>query len=165
MNGISLQVAQVAHRLDRLTDMAIDNLIEPEPYQAKKQALMLERQRLAEMRADAERNALDPGAARRFLELATNLATLYQSAAKAQKRRIVEWATLNRLASGKSLCFEPSKWLLGTQTMLGVLCCAEQRDDSRTDPGNLADLIRSADRILWHDLRPDDLLTDCGQAS
>ena len=138
--GIDLQAAQVEQRLDRLTDMALDSLIEPAAYQAKKHTLMLEQQRIAELRAQAEKNAINPGMVRRFLELATNLALLYQSAAKAQKRRIVEWATLNRLASGKSLYFEPSKWLLDTQTMLGVLCGAEQRDNSRIiDP----DVLRS----------------------
>ncbi len=146
IKGIDLQAAQVEHRLDRLTDMALDNLIEPEVFQAKKQSLMLEQRRLAELRSEAEQNATNPTAVRRFLELATSLATLYQSAAKAQKRRIVEWATLNRLASGKSLCFEPSKWLLDTQTMLSVLCCAEQRDDSRTDGRALNNLI---DDLEW----------------
>ena len=151
IRGIDLQAAQVEHRLDRLTDMALDNLIEPEAYQAKKRSLMLEQKRVTEMRDEAARNAADPGAVRRFLELATNLTTLYQSAAKAQKRRIVEWATLNRLASGKSPCFEPSKWLLETQTMLGVLCCAEQRDDSRTDARALADLIDSVTKLSQQD--------------
>lgn len=148
IKGIDLQAAQVEHRLDRLTDMALDNLIEADAYQAKKLSLLLEQKRVTEMRDETARNAADPGAVRRFLELATNLAMLYQSAAKAQKRRIVEWATLNRLASGKSLYFEPSKWLLETQTILGVLCCAEQRDDSRTDGQQLAELIGSASGIL-----------------
>ena len=151
IKGIDLQIAQVAHRLDRLTDMAIDNLIEPKPYQVKKQALMLEQQHLAELRVEAGKNAVNPGVVRRFLELATNLALLYHSAAKAEKRRIVEWATLNRLASGKSLCFEPSKWLLDTQNLLGVLCCAEQRDDSRTDPREFAKLIDSFEKISQQD--------------
>lgn len=138
--GIDLQTAQVEQRLDRLTDMALDNLIEPATYQAKRRSLMLEQQRLAELRADTEKNAANPAVVQRFLELATNLVTLYQSAAKAQKRRIVEWATLNRLASGKSLCFEPSNWLLETQHMLSVLCCADARDNSRIiDP----DVLRS----------------------
>jgi site-specific DNA recombinase len=152
IKAIDLQAAQVEHRLDRLTDMALDNLIEPDAYQAKKQTLMLEQSRVAEMRAEVAINATNPTTVRRFLELATNLATLYQSAAKAQKRRIVEWATLNRLASGKSPCFEPSKWLLDTQTMLGVLCGAEQRDDSRTNPRDLRDLIDSAIKITQPDV-------------
>ena len=157
VKGIDLQAAQVEHRLDRLTDMALDNLIEPETYQAKKRALMLEQKRLSELQEEAAKNAANPTAAQRFLELATNLAALYQSAAKAQKRQIVEWATLNRLASGKSICFEPSKWLLETQTMLGVLCCAEGRDNSRTVVRAFAKLIVSSDKIFQTE-RP------CGQS-
>ena len=155
IKGIDLQAVQIEHRLDRLTDMALDNLIEPEAYQAKKLALMLEQKRVAEMRADAAKNAINPATVRRFLELATNLATLYQSAAKAQKRRIVEWATLNRLASGKSICFEPSKWLLETQTMLGVLSGAEHRDGSRINGAALNLVITSVEKISRHELPPD----------
>jgi site-specific DNA recombinase len=149
--GIKLQSAQVESRLDRLTDMALDNLIEPDAYQAKKQSLMLEQQRLAELQTEAAKNADNPSAVRKFLELATNLATLYQSAAKAQKRRIVEWATLNRLASGKSICFEPSKWLLDTQILLSVLYGAERLDDSRTDTRDLRYLIDSVVELSQRD--------------
>lgn len=147
VNGITLQAAQVEHRLDRLTDMALDNLIEPEAYQKKKQSLMLEQQRLAELQAEVTKNAANPSAVQRFLELATSLAALYQSAAKAQKRRIVEWATLNRLASGKSLYFEPSRWLLDTQNILGVLCCAADRDNTRINIEEVDHLTEGLGRI------------------
>jgi site-specific DNA recombinase len=131
IKGIELQASKVEQRLDCLIDMMIDNLIEPDSYQTKKQSLMIEQRRLAELQAEVTKNAANPTAVQKFLELATNLAVLYQSAAKAQKRRIVEWATLNRLASGKSAYFAPSKWLIDTQNMLGVLQCAEGRDNSR----------------------------------
>jgi site-specific DNA recombinase len=152
INGITLQAVQVEHRLDRLTDMALDNLIEPEAYQKKKQSLMLEQQRLAELQAETAKNTANPDAIQRFLELATSLTALYQSAAKAQKRRIVEWATLNRLASGKSLYFEPSKWLLDTQNILGVLCCAADRDKTRISIEEVDHLTEGLGRILQRDV-------------
>lgn len=84
---------------------------------------------------------------RKFLELTTNLAKLYDSATKYERRRIVEWATLNRTATGKSVCIEPSKWLTGTKSMLAALSCAHQRDSSRTfDPSvlrSIEDLVRN----------------------
>lgn len=155
IDGIAFQAAQVENRLDRLTDMALDNLIEPDAYQKKKQSLMLEQQRLTELQTEVAKNAANPNAVKRFLELATSLAAFYQSAAKAQKRRIVEWATLNRLASGKSLYFEPSKWLLDTQNILGVLCCAEQRDSTRITIEKVDHLTEGLSRILQRDVFSD----------
>jgi site-specific DNA recombinase len=149
IKGIELQASQVEQRLDRLTDMMIDNLIEPEGYQTKKQSLMIEQRRLAELQTEATKNAANPNVIQKFLELATNLAVLYQSAAKAQKRRIVEWATLNRLASGKSAYFEPSKWLIDTQNMLGVLQCAEDRPSSRMGRDDLDMMISSMEKITY----------------
>jgi site-specific DNA recombinase len=147
VNSIKLQEAQAVRRLDRLTDMALDNLIEPDAYQTKKQALMIEQQRLAEMRTQAERNDADPDATQKFLELATNLAALYQSAAEPQKRRIVEWATSNRRASGKSVYLEPSKWLAGTKELLGVLSCADDRPYSRRGTDMLNEILTPLQRI------------------
>jgi hypothetical protein len=89
--------------------------------------------------------------ARRFLELATNLALLYDSATKPEKRRIVEWATSNRTATEKCVCFEPSKWLKGTKTMLAALSSADARDYSRTEARAFADLIDSVSKLSQQD--------------
>ena len=140
-SAIRLQRDQVTARMDRLMDMLLDGLIDRDAFQAKKQALLLEQRRLDEQHEQATSNTVTEGALRKFLELATNLALLYQSAAKPEKRRIVEWATSNRTASGKSVCFEPSKWLKGTKAMLDALSCAEQRPNSRIlDPDVLHSL-------------------------
>jgi len=120
-SAIRLQRDQVAARLDRLMDMVLDGMIDGDTFHAKKQALLLEQARLDEQLENAASNTVTETALRRFLELATNLALLYQSAATHEKRRIVEWATSNRTASGKSVCFEPSKWLTGTKVMLAAL--------------------------------------------
>ncbi|MEQ1881716.1 MAG: recombinase family protein [Burkholderiales bacterium] len=125
--ALKLQADQVAARLDRLTDMLLDGLIDSEAFQVKKQALLIEQRRLDEQRDFAIANTVSEGSLRKFLELATNLAQLYQSAAKPEKRRIVEWATSNRTATGKSICFEPSNWLTGTKAMLDALSSAWKR--------------------------------------
>lgn len=138
--GIELQRDQAAARFDRLTDMVLDGLIDGNAFQAKKQALLIEQRRIEEQLAIAKSNTVTEATVRRFLELATNLALLYDSAAKPEKRRIVEWATSNRTATGKSVYFEPSKWLKGTKAMLDSLSCAQERDSSRIfDP----DVLRS----------------------
>jgi site-specific DNA recombinase len=138
--SIKLQRDQVAARLDRLTDVMLDGHIDGEAYQAKKRVLLLEQQGINERLAEATLNTVSEVRVRKFLELATSLTLLYQSATKPEKRRIVEWATLNRTATGKSVCFEPSKWLIGTKVILAALSCAETRDNSRIfDP----DILRS----------------------
>lgn len=145
--AIELRRNQVMARLGRLTDMMLDGLIDGDAFQVKKQALLIEQCRIDEQFAAATLNTVSEGRVRRFLELATNLALLYQSAAKHEKRRIVEWATLNRVATGKSVCFKPSKWLMGTKTMLGALSSEEERDNSRIfDP----DVLRSLPPIESH---------------
>ena len=149
--AIELQREQVAARIERLTDMMLDGLIDGHAFQAKKQALLIEQRRVDEQLALTALNTVSEARVHRFLELATNLAQLYDSAAKPEKRRIVEWATLNRTATGKSVCFEPSKWLTGTKTMLAALSCADVRDDSRTDDLDLANLVRSAEKAMRSD--------------
>ncbi len=130
--GLALQLDQVTARLDRLTDMHLDGLIDADGFQTKKGALLIEQRRIEEQLAIANLNTISEATVRKFLELTTSLARLYASATKHEKRRIVEWATLNRTATGKSVCFEPSNWLTGTKTMLAALSCAHQRDNSRT---------------------------------
>ncbi len=125
-----LQVDQVTARLDRLTDLLLDGLIDRDAFQVKKEALLIKQQRLADENAIAGANTVTEARLRKFLELATSLTQLYQKAAKPEKRRIVEWATSNRTAAKKSVHFEPSKWLTGTKELLDVLSCALAR--SRT---------------------------------
>jgi hypothetical protein len=142
--ALLLQKEQVSARLDRLTDMHLDDLIDAEGFQSKKTALLIEQRRIDEQLEAANSNRVDEANVRRFLELTTSLAGLYDSATKHEKRRIVEWSTLNRTATGKSVCFEPSNWLTGTKSMLAALSGAHQRDNSRTfDP----ELIRSLDAL------------------
>ena len=139
-----LQADQAAARLDRLTDLLLDGMIEKEAYQAKKEALLIEQQRLVEEHACAAENTVTAFRLRKFLELTTNLARLYQIAAKPEKRRIVEWATSNRIASQEGLCFEPSKWLTGTKEVLDVLLCADARNDSRI---SVLDVVHSISKL------------------
>ncbi|MFU7529309.1 hypothetical protein [Qipengyuania sp. ASV99] len=130
--ALSLQLDQISARLDRLTDMHLDGLIDGEGFQNKKAILLVEQRRIEEQIEVAGLSAVDEANVRRFLELTTNLAGLYDSATKHEKRRIVEWATLNRTATGKSVCFEPSNWLTGTKALLAALYCAHKQDNSRT---------------------------------
>ena len=142
--ALKLQRDQVAARMDRLMDMVLDGMIDGDEFQTKKQALLIEQARLDEKLENAASNSVSEANLRKFLELVTSLAGLYDSGTKPEKRRIVEWATSNRSATGKSVCFEPSKWLTGSKAMLAALSCADARDGSRIfDP----DVLRSLSHL------------------
>ena len=142
-----LQADQVAARLNRLTDLLLDDMIDNDTFQTKKAALLFEQRRLTEQHANAAANTVTEAMLQKFLELASSLVQLYQKAAKPEKRRIVEWATSSRTATGKSVYFEPSKWLTGTKELLDVLSCADARDDFRRHTDMLPDICRSFERI------------------
>jgi site-specific DNA recombinase len=146
-----LQADQVTARLDRLTDLLLDGMIDKDAYQTKKAALLIEQRRLAEEHDFAAENTVTEFRLRKFLELATNLTQLYQRAAQPEKRRIVEWATSNRTATGKGVYFEPSKWLSGTKELLDVLSCADARDNSRSHTDMLPEIVSSSERIIQPD--------------
>lgn len=132
MAAIKLRRDQLAARLERLTDMRLDALIDDEAFQSKQKALRLEQAELDEQLASAHAKTVTETMVRKFLELASSLAQLYETATNVEKRQIVEWATSNRTVSRESACFEPSKWLEGSKSMLDALSCAQQRDNSRT---------------------------------
>lgn len=153
--ALSLRKDQTASRLDRLTDMHLDGLIDREGYQAKKEALLVEQRQIVDQLQAASSRALTEDDLRRFLELTTNLATLYDSATKQEKRRIVEWATLNRTSTGNSVSFEPSKWLLDTKRTLAALSSAHRRDNSRTLNLNILCTFRHFAQLQRGDARLD----------
>jgi site-specific DNA recombinase len=147
-----LQAAQVSARLDRLTDLLLDSVIDKDLFQAKKEALLVEQLRLAEEHENADKNTVTESMLQKFLELVTNLAELYKSATKPEKRRIVEWASSNRTATEKGLYFEPSNWLTSTKELLDVLLCADSRNESRRLLDTFPTMLRPLRRIT----RPDE---------
>ena len=131
LSATKLQVGRNRSRLERLTDMLVDDVIDESTYRSKKQSLLIEQRRLEQEVAKLQNNRLSRGNAEKFLELATSLAGLYQSTDKINKRRVLEWSTSNRSVSGKSLYLEPSSRLCETHELLSVLSCAQHRPNSR----------------------------------
>ena len=109
--AVDLQLVRVTQRLERLTDALIDQLIDQETFNSRKESLLLEkarleqaRVRLADMRAELRETT-------RFLEHAKSLAANYISAEPSEKREFIAWATSNRTVIGKNVCLEPANWL------------------------------------------------------
>ena len=132
LSAIKLQVGRNHSRLERLTDMLVDDVIDESTYNSKKQSLLIERRRLEQEMTKLRKIRLSGGNTEKFLELATSLTGLYQSTNKVNKRRVLEWSTSNRSVSGKNLYLEPSNRLCETQELLGVLSCAQSRPNTRT---------------------------------
>jgi DNA invertase Pin-like site-specific DNA recombinase len=100
--AVSLQLAQVKERLNRLTDAYIDRLIERELFEQRKSALLLERtdleQRLAEWE-DGRRNPADE--LLNFLERADGAYLAYKHGLPEERRDLLDALTSNRTVSGK----------------------------------------------------------------
>ncbi len=130
--GHMLQLAKIERRLANLTDALLDDLVDQETFKHRQEKLLLEQRKIRQKLAEQAGMAPSVDMVRRFLELLKNLAEHYVIATADEKREIVEIATSNRRVNGKTVYIEPSKWLSDTQNMLGVLCCAQSRDTSRT---------------------------------
>jgi site-specific DNA recombinase len=147
LSATKLQVGRNQSRLERLTDMLVDDVIDETTYHSKKQSLLIEQRRLEQEVAKLRNNRLSRGNAEKFLELATSLAGLYQSTDKINKRRVLEWSTSNRSVSGKSLYLEPSSRLCETHELLSVLSCALSRPNSRMFDWSVIDSIKSLESL------------------
>lgn len=127
-----MQIELITQRLERLTDTLLDRLIDGDAFNARKQALLLERATVEEkMEADAKK-ALEPSRVHKFLELVKSLYATYLIATKDEKRQIVQNSTSNRTVFGKKVFVEPSNWLRNTENALGVLLCPHDAPDSRS---------------------------------
>ncbi len=118
--NIELQLANLNSHLGRLTDALIDQLIDKDTFNDRKQSLMLEQARLNEELDNQRQNKASPSRVRKFLELIKSLAQLYLSAASPQKRQITEWATSNRVIKEKNVYLEPANWLIAAEQALAV---------------------------------------------
>ncbi len=131
-NAIDMQLANVADRLMKLEDAAIDQIIAQDNFLKRKEKLLLEQAKLEKERAKLAQTKQNPHIIRGFLERLKNLAEHYKNAEPAEKREIVEIATSNRIVDCKKVLVEPANWILATQDALGVLGCADVRATSRT---------------------------------
>src|ERR1039457_2840386 len=101
--ALTLQLAQIEDRLNRLTDAYIDRLIEKDLFEQRKSALLVGRtdveQRLAEWK-NGKRNPADELLL--FLERADSAYLAYKLGLAEEKRDLLDSVTSNRLVSGKT---------------------------------------------------------------
>lgn len=127
-----LQLSRIDARLERLTDALVDRLIDGQTFKARKEALVLERQRVLDEVRELRSIPAHGTNLRRFLELAKSLAGHYQLGDRHERRQIVELATSNRVIAGKHIRLEPQNWLHCLQDLAAVPSGEHQRPKSRT---------------------------------
>lgn len=127
-----LQLAQIDSRLERLTDVMLDGVIDQETYAKRKEALLLERIRVEAILENARNKRSDAWHVEKFLELIKSLVELYRIANPPEKRELVEITTSNRMVAEKNISVEPSNWLTSAEGVLSVYWGAHRRPKSRS---------------------------------
>lgn len=130
--ALELQLADEEHRLNRLEDLLLDEVIGEEGYLRKKQKLQL---RLTDLR-EALRKLPDQQALaahqRQLAELRKSLVLLYEKANRTEKRVLIENVWPNRTVIGKKPSFEAYSWVIKGENRSPLLGGTQQRDIDRT---------------------------------
>lgn len=104
--ALSIKIAQLTERLNRVTDAWIDGTLDREIFEDRKAALIAERRALTDRRADFEANrASVPDELEKFVELAGSAYLLYRNASVEKKRRLLRLLMSNCTADRKTLGF------------------------------------------------------------
>jgi len=127
-----LQLANVATRLDRLTDALLDQLIDKATFQERKASLLEEQKKLENVLAEAGNIDGSRALAEKYLELTKSLILSHGLAKRAQKARLVKIVMSNCSIAGKKLSLQPYNWLCDVETTLHTLCGAPDQDRTRT---------------------------------
>ncbi|MBL4662092.1 MAG: recombinase family protein, partial [Flavobacteriaceae bacterium] len=129
--GYALQLSQIDERMAKLEDAAIEQIIDKDGFNKRKQELLLEKARLQEEQQRAAENRLTPDRVRQFLELLKSLAYSYEIAKPARKREFVQLFTSNRIVTGKNVYLEPVNWLMAAKNVLAVTAGDPHQHTSR----------------------------------
>ncbi len=130
--ALSLRIADDERRIDRLEDLLIDESLSPEAFQRKRREIQL---RITDLRDQLEKLPNPSALVERqtqLAELRKNLALLYESANRAEKRMIIENVWPNRTVAGKKIVFEPYSWVTKAENDLALLGGVHERYRDRT---------------------------------
>lgn len=144
-NHLSLhtQMHAIDERMEKLTDAAIEKIIDAETFHTRRGALLIKKQQLENQAKELEQMQAAAEDVRRFLERVKSLVYQYEMAIRSEKRELVECTTSNRRVLGKSLTFEPSDWLVPVQAIAAVSNGAHPQPNSRRGPEYTAQQIEA----------------------
>jgi site-specific DNA recombinase len=96
LGNLNLTLQQVSERLNRLTDAYLDGTIEKETYEERKAALLFEKRAIEDRLNDLKTGkASIPEEVQKFIELAGDAYSLYQTPITEKKRRLLKTVTSN----------------------------------------------------------------------
>lgn len=150
----TFELTKLKERISRLTDKFVDDLIDEETYQTKKEAFLLEQTKLERLVTEGSTKQTLLGNLDRFLERAKNLYFNYETAYEPEKRSLVKFATSNRRVTGKKVYLEPSNLLAYLSNAVFLMECAPYADKNRTKKP-YGELIANIDDIDWPDMSND----------
>lgn len=126
-------LAAVNARLSRLTDLLLDDKIEPGEHDEKRASLLAERMRLEQDLAALDAGELDVVAImREIVGLARSPETLYESADTTQKRQLLEIVMSDCIAHGKTLEFSVREPFATIASRHSLRSCRQLYDTPRT---------------------------------
>ncbi|MEM8971721.1 MAG: recombinase family protein [Pseudomonadota bacterium] len=129
---VQMRINLVEARLNKLTDALLDELIDQDVFNQKREALLLEQANLKEEKAERlVRPSLTVDRIDKFLELMESLYLTYLFADPAEKREIAQLTTSNRSIAGKSVFVEPHHWLVQASNTMDTLSGAPYTGSSR----------------------------------
>lgn len=106
VGNLTVKLEQVSDRLSRLTDALLDGTVEKEIYQERKASLLLEKRSLEDRLNDLKSNRTSiPQEVQKFIELAGDVYSLYQTSISDKKRRLMKIVTSNCCADAETLDF------------------------------------------------------------
>jgi site-specific DNA recombinase len=106
LGNLNVKLQQVAERLTRLTDVYLDQALERDLYEERKTALLFERRAIEDQLRDFKTNKKSiPDELQKFVELAGDAYSLYQTAIPEKKRRLLKIVTSNLTADQETLDF------------------------------------------------------------
>ena len=149
--AINLQLANVAARLEKLTDALLDQLIDKQTFLERKDRLKEERASCEKQLREDERKPNQKAIAQKYLELTKNLVLSHGLANPAQKAEMLRIVLSNCTLAGKNLCLETQNWVREVEKTLSSLCGAPLRDRTRT----MDQLQNAVDAINKIELAPD----------
>jgi len=132
VKSLELRLADETTRLNRLTDLLIDGVLDNAAFQTRERDGKLRIAELQEELANLPDPAAEAAMHMNFLELMKSLAELQIMAKPDEKRCIVENCFSNRTVSGKEVYLEPYDWLREGKIGRPVLVGAHSRDTPRT---------------------------------
>ncbi len=130
--ALQLQAGKLDSRLSRLTDAMVEGIVDKATYLAKKEDLLIEKQRLEEIARGVDEREATQSRLCKILELLNNLEMTYDSAIPDERRQIVNLTTSNRRIDGRTLTIEPREWIGAAHSLAAASSGAPSGPNSRT---------------------------------